>query len=124
MTFFEKINYYLPELLQSLQDTCIMLGFSMIITLLIGLPLVIALFLSNPCINIFIIFHYFKSLISFKFRDRFWSISIDIPFKYCKYCYFFKTSRASFIRYTDRNESFILVARCNKIKIYMEYSFS
>src|SRR5699024_1473164 len=47
MTFFEKINYYLPELLQSLQETCIMLGFSMIITLLIGLSLGIALFLSN-----------------------------------------------------------------------------
>ena len=51
MTFFEKINYYLPELLQSLQETCIMLGFSMIITLLIGLPLGIALFLSNPVIK-------------------------------------------------------------------------
>ncbi|WP_394877111.1 methionine ABC transporter permease [Mammaliicoccus lentus] len=51
MTFFEKINYYLPELLQSLQETCIMLGFSMIITLLIGLPLGIALFLSNPDIK-------------------------------------------------------------------------
>lgn len=51
MTFFEKINYYLPELLQSLQETCIMLGFSMIITLLIGLPLGIALFLSNPGIK-------------------------------------------------------------------------
>ena len=51
MTFFEKINYYLPELLQSLQETCIMLGFSMIITLLIGLPLGMALFLSNPGIK-------------------------------------------------------------------------
>src|SRR5699024_1484625 len=67
MTFFEKINYYLPELLQSLQETCIMLGFSMIITLLIGLPLGIAFFLFNPGIKELNIHYYlsFHFLITF-----------------------------------------------------------
>ncbi|PTI37893.1 methionine ABC transporter ATP-binding protein [Mammaliicoccus vitulinus] len=67
MTFLEKINYYLPELIQSLQETCIMLGYSMIMTLLIGLPLGIALFLSNPSIKELNINYYcsFNFLITF-----------------------------------------------------------
>lgn len=47
MTISESILYYLPELLQSLKETAIMMGISMLAAILLGLPLGVWLFLSR-----------------------------------------------------------------------------
>jgi ABC-type metal ion transport system, permease component len=51
MTLFESIQYYLPEFLLSLKQTGIMMGISMLVCLLVGLPMGVAMFLSNPNIK-------------------------------------------------------------------------
>ncbi|GGI66331.1 methionine ABC transporter permease [Enterococcus alcedinis] len=48
MTLSEQIVYYWPELQLSLEQTAIMMGISLFFALVIGLPLGIGLFLSNP----------------------------------------------------------------------------
>lgn len=48
MTLIENIQYYLPEFFLSLKQTGIMMGISMGAALILGLPLGIGLFLSNP----------------------------------------------------------------------------
>lgn len=48
MTLSEQIVYYWPELRLSLEQTAIMMGISLLFALLLGLPLGIGLFLSNP----------------------------------------------------------------------------
>lgn len=48
MTLSEQIVYYWPELRLSLEQTAIMMGISLFFALLLGLPLGIGLFLSNP----------------------------------------------------------------------------
>lgn len=45
--YLETMNYYLPELLQALQQSFIMLGLSMAAALLIGLPLGTLIYLSE-----------------------------------------------------------------------------
>ncbi|MGX7195748.1 methionine ABC transporter permease [Enterococcus olivae] len=47
MTWIENIDYYMPEFILSLQQTGIMMGISMLMSLLLGLPMGVALFLSN-----------------------------------------------------------------------------
>lgn len=47
MSFLESIEYYLPEFILSLKQTGIMMGISMTACLLLGLPLGVALFMSN-----------------------------------------------------------------------------
>jgi D-methionine transport system permease protein len=47
MTISESILYYLPELLQSLKETAIMMGISMLAAIVLGLPLGVWLFLSR-----------------------------------------------------------------------------
>lgn len=51
MTLVENIHYYFPEFLLSMQQTGIMMGIAMIVSLLVGLPLGVGLFLSNPKIR-------------------------------------------------------------------------
>lgn len=51
MTLIENIHYYLPEFILSLQQTGTMMGISMSACLIFGLPLGVALFLSNPSIK-------------------------------------------------------------------------
>lgn len=48
MTLSEQMVYYWPELRLSLEQTAIMMGISLLFALLLGLPLGIGLFLSNP----------------------------------------------------------------------------
>lgn len=48
MTLSEQIVYYWPELQLSLEQTAIMMGISLFIALLLGLPLGIGLFLAHP----------------------------------------------------------------------------
>lgn len=48
MTLMENIHYYLPEFFLSLKQTGIMMGISMSFCLILGLPLGVGLFLSNP----------------------------------------------------------------------------
>src|SRR5699024_5105575 len=48
MTLIENIHYYLPEFFLSLKQTGIMMGISMSFCLILGLPLGVGLFLSNP----------------------------------------------------------------------------
>lgn len=48
MSVIENIQYYLPEFIVSLKQTGIMMSISMGAALLVGLPLGIGLFLSNP----------------------------------------------------------------------------
>lgn len=47
MTISESILYYLPELLESLKETAIMMGISMLAAVALGLPLGVWLFLSR-----------------------------------------------------------------------------
>ena len=47
MTISESILYYLPELLESLKETSIMMGISMLAAVALGLPLGVWLFLSR-----------------------------------------------------------------------------
>ena len=47
MTISESILYYLPELLESLKETAIMMGISMLAAIVLGLPLGVWLFLSR-----------------------------------------------------------------------------
>jgi D-methionine transport system permease protein len=47
MSFLESIEYYLPEFILSLKQTGIMMGISMTACLFLGLPLGVALFMSN-----------------------------------------------------------------------------
>ena len=47
MTISESILYYLTELLQSLKETAIMMGISMLAAIVLGLPLGVWLFLSR-----------------------------------------------------------------------------
>lgn len=51
MTFWENLRYYLPEFLQSLQQTGVMMGISMSACLFLGLPFGLALYFSNPQIK-------------------------------------------------------------------------
>lgn len=51
MTLMENIQYYFPEFILSLKQTGTMMGISMTACLLFGLPLGVALFLSNPNIK-------------------------------------------------------------------------
>ncbi len=47
MTIIESIQYYLPELMQAMEETLIMMSISIFAAVLIGLPLGILLFISR-----------------------------------------------------------------------------
>ena len=47
MTIIESIQYYLPELMQAMEETLIMMSISIFAAILIGLPLGILLFISR-----------------------------------------------------------------------------
>ncbi|KAF1302071.1 ABC transporter permease [Enterococcus saccharolyticus] len=51
MNLVENIQYYMPEFILSLKQTGTMMGISMTFCLFLGLPLGVALFLSNPSIK-------------------------------------------------------------------------
>lgn len=51
MTLLESLNYYMPELMTSIKETGIMMGISMSFCVVIGLPLGIFMFMSNPHIK-------------------------------------------------------------------------
>ncbi|MFD2729765.1 methionine ABC transporter permease [Enterococcus camelliae] len=48
MTTIETIQYYWPELMTSLKETAIMMGISLTVCVIGGLPLGVGLFLANP----------------------------------------------------------------------------
>ncbi|GMS49091.1 ABC transporter permease subunit [Enterococcus gallinarum] len=52
MTIIESIQYYLPELMQAMEETLIMMSISIFAAVLIGLPLGILLFISRENNNL------------------------------------------------------------------------
>ena len=114
MSLQEQLVYYWPELVLSLEQTAIMMGISLSVALLVGLPLGMALYLTHPKVQqrehwAYWVFNALISIIrSFPFLlfvvvlipvVRFLigrASSSIVSVKYRSDCYFRAVSRASF----------------------------
>ena len=136
MTIIESIQYYLPELMQAMEETLIMMSISIFAAVLIGLPLGILLFISRENNNQGTILYQILNLLitvirSFPYllfvvamipslvfvRQLVWADPSKYPIEYCVNRHLCSFSRAGIVGCPRRCRTIGTLIRCLHLSI-------
>ena len=137
MTIIESIQYYLPELMQAMEETLIMMSISIFAAVLIGLPLGILLFISrekqqsgndfvsnikfadhgHSFVSLFTVCCCDDSRHSFFVRQLVWADPSKYPIEYCVNRHLCSFSRAGIVGCPRRCRTIGTLIRCLHLSI-------